>query len=189
MVCFLIEIKNEKIKNGNKVLFDKLDLKLPPGFYQLNGQNGIGKSTFLKYIAGIKKGKKYFKTKESVFYLPEKFTLPRNLTIKDILSVLDYAQVNMIKRYGLDVNSRIKELSKCMLQKVGLIISLSNLYDILLYDEPFEGLDDNSVNIFLDDIKKRENITVIITCHKVSSGVQLTFKKLKIEQKKVLYDE
>lgn len=48
-----IQLESLRKSYGRKTIFDQLDLKLSPGLYFVKGENGTGKSTLLKLIAGV----------------------------------------------------------------------------------------------------------------------------------------
>jgi ABC-type multidrug transport system ATPase subunit len=57
-----------------------------------------------------------------------------------------------------------------MKQKVEIIRILIHNPSILLLDEPFSGLDFNSINLLikmLKDLRERENLTIIIATHRI----------------------
>jgi ABC-type multidrug transport system ATPase subunit len=64
-----------------------------------------------------------------------------------------------------------------MKQKVEIIRILIHNPSILLLDEPFSGLDFNSINLLikmLNDLKEKENLTVILTTHKIEVIQQIS---------------
>lgn len=138
------------------------------------GTNGAGKSTTVKILLGLVKGYtggvKVFDRelelssvdyKSRIGYVPEAADLYDSLTAMEYLTFVG-------ELYGLDsktvetraakllnifdlggvVNSRISSFSKGMKQKVLIIASLIHDPDILLLDEPINGMDANSVIVF-----------------------------------------
>lgn len=97
--------------------------------------------------------------------------------------------LTLLKRYQLRLKFKVKTLSKGMLQKVGLILSLLGEYDIYLFDEPFEGLDDLTCKLFLEDLEALKDKLVIIAYHKRSTLVDSKYKSLIIEDGQVILNE
>ena len=58
----------------------------------------------------------------------------------------------MLRNSGVD--KKIKELSKGMKQKIILIQAIAKDVDAYFFDEPLNGLDDESINLFIDEINK-----------------------------------
>ena len=67
-------------------------------------------------------------------------------------------------------NKNISALSKGNMQKVGIIQMVLSEGDLYLFDEPTDGLDNISVELFVDDLKKllEKGKTIIISTHKKS---------------------
>lgn len=141
--------------------------------YLFVGENGSGKSTTIKLISkvifntchdGIIKND--FK---KIVYLPDKRSYPKLLNVKTYLKyyLMDNKNIDdYIFKYHLP-NKKIGGLSKGMLQKLGIIQTILCDGDLYLFDEPTDGLDIDSINIFKKDILKllNENKTIIISTH------------------------
>lgn len=185
----MLEIRNLVLINGHKTIIDCDYMALEEGLYQLLGPNGSGKTTLMRYFAGIKPGKYgYFNSSLKTFYLPEKFNLPKQALVEDILRlfmVMTKSKENIeywTSRYEIDTSLRIAELSKGMIQRVGIIISMIGGYEFILYDEPFEGLDDKNTRLFISDIKHLKAKYIILSYHRLSTKRRLGFKVLEIKE-------
>lgn len=182
-------LKLEKISKRfkNKVIFKDVSYEFDKGIYILMGYNGSGKSTLFKIISDIDSNYLGKVGVNNLFYLPEKMTLPKELKTYDFLNC--YMKINksygsfieLCSKYNLE-NKPIKSLSKGMIQKVGIIMSLLDKYDTILYDEPLEGLDEESINLFINDIKKIKDTTIIISLHEIPKGLRLNAKKIIIKE-------
>ena len=146
--------------------------------YLIVGTNGSGKSTLIKCIMGINQptlGEIIVKTK-NIAYIPEKYYYPEFCTINQFLKsilglynlehnvyLIDYYCV----RLNIDKNKIISKLSKGMQQKVLIIQALIHNADLFIFDEPLNGLDNQSQKIFFEIINeiKKNNKTLIITTH------------------------
>lgn len=155
------------------------------------GTNGVGKSTLIKSILGlikidsgcikynnmdistlIKQGK--------VGYLPEYLDFSKNILLytylKDmsIIKGMDTTTVDeninfLLDLFDLKKNAyeSIHTFSKGMKKKVGFIQAILNSPNLLILDEPTDGLDPKSRRTMLNFIKDmtNKNCTVIITSH------------------------
>lgn len=181
----MIKIENIKKKYGSKVIFEDVSFEFENSIYFIIGSNGSGKSTLLKMIAGIDDSYSGKIVASNVFYLPEKLNLPKDLMTYELIN--QYSKINkcmgnfieLASKYELD-NLPIRKISKGMIQKVGIIISLLDKYDVILYDEPLEGLDHKSIKTFFDDIKKIRNSTIIISIHEIPKNLKVNAKKIYI---------
>lgn len=138
---------------GTRAVLRGLNLTLKAGeVTALIGQNGVGKTTLLRLMAGVlepDKGQVLYTGKNQA-YLAENTPLHDHLTAADYLhffarlhnrSTADIQ--NMIERTGIGhlVNMPIGRLSRGQRQLVGLAITLLPSPDLLLLDEPTSGLD------------------------------------------------
>lgn len=153
----------------------------------LLGENGSGKTTFLKIIAGIlrKSGgevqicgqKPGVKTKSIVSYLPDKNYLYKWMTIGDAVQFFKdfYADFNekkceeLLKFMKLEKDLKVTELSKGMVEKLNLSLVLSRDAKLYVLDEPLGGVDPVAREQILDAIVKQysEESSIIITTHLV----------------------
>lgn len=165
-----------------------LTLSVPPGtVWAVVGPNGAGKSTLLSLILGFvrpsegevslggDRPRDYLRD-HGAAYLPERFSLPPSWRARDALRLLarldrvDTARVEpAIELFGLaeHVDKRTRELSRGLLQRLGLAQALLAPRDLIVLDEPTEGLDP-VWRIRLRDIiadLRRADRTIIIASH------------------------
>ncbi|MDE7385286.1 MAG: ATP-binding cassette domain-containing protein [Anaeroplasmataceae bacterium] len=157
----------------------------PESLYLFVGENGSGKSTTIKLISHVifnssKEGKIINDFKRMV-YLPDKRSYPKLLTVETYLKYYlpvapsDKELELWMKKYHLP-NKKIGSLSKGMLQKLGILQTILNAGDLYLFDEPTDGLDVDSIQLFKKDIKELlcQKKTIIISTHN-----KLLYKDLK----------
>lgn len=175
---------------GNTTSVDGLNLEIKTGsITALVGPNGAGKSTTIKMLLGLVKPtsgraevvgydpvKEPVKVQSKIGYIPETQSLYGHMTADDLLrfcsrlhSRWDAEFVDeYISRLGLPRNKRIKELSKGMKTQLHLIAELAHHPDVLILDEPFNGLDPINTRYFiealLDEVGQRGQ-TVLIATH------------------------
>jgi ABC-2 type transport system ATP-binding protein len=175
--------------------------------YGILGPNGAGKTTTIRMLLNIippDSGEilidnKPFeeKMKEKIGYLPEERGLYRKLKVKDTLcffgelkgmkpkEALKSAE-SWIEKIGLSewFDRKVEELSKGMQQKIQFITSIIHNPDIIIFDEPFSGLDPLNTEILLDIMleMKKKGSTILFSTHilehaeKLVDGVTLIKK-------------
>ena len=190
----MIELENLSKYFGKKCAVQNVDLHIDRGdLFALLGPNGAGKSTILGMITGLLKpdhgrikidGKRFENNRNEILhsmgilfenpsfydYLTgrENITLLARLkgcnnhkkisTLFDIVSLSDRAN-DLVKKYSLG-----------MKQRLALASALISDPDILILDEPTNGLDPEGVHIILSllqDLSKNKQTTIIISSHQV----------------------
>ena len=154
----------------------------------LLGPNGSGKTTLIKMITGLltpTQGQITIdgipigeKTKSMVSYLPDSVFLDRNMKVKDCLSFFcdffdDFDVLRaeeMIRRLDLDMNKKLKHLSKGNQEKVNLIMTMSRQEKLYVLDEPIAGVDPAARDYIISTIINNYNpaATVLIATHLIS---------------------
>ncbi len=158
----MLEIKN-LTKDFNKFKLDNVSFKLEPGYIMgFIGPNGAGKSTTIKLIMNLLKkdsgeikvfGKDHIQfekeIKNRIGFVYDESYFYEDLTIRQMKNIIapfykkwDEKLFNKyIKDFDLDLNQKIKKLSKGMKMKFSLAIALSHNADLIIMDEPTSGLD------------------------------------------------
>ena len=149
---------------AESVALDGVDLEVPRGeAFGLLGPNGAGKTTFIKCLLGIShpdSGEVVLlggrpedpRTRARVGYLPERLTLPGAWTPRAFLGSVarlkglprERAAVEaLLARVGLTETAerRIRGFSKGMRQRLGLAAALVGAPELLVLDEPTDGVD------------------------------------------------
>ncbi len=157
----VIEANNITKGFGEKLLYENLTFKLPPGgIVGIIGPNGAGKTTLFKMITGqIEPDAGTFKVGETVklSYIDQSREMNSDATIlQEISGGLDLIKMGnrevnaraYISRFnfsGDDQNKRIKELSGGEKNRVHLAKMLKEEGNVLLLDEPTNDLDVNTL--------------------------------------------
>ena len=167
----MIKVKDISKKYGNRIIFENISCSLEnQRIYALVGVNGIGKSTLLNAItqpASMDSGKveidgidnREFKSKFQFFYVPDSKEMFLNLTGNEYLKcIIQLYRQNAVKaketlerlstafKLERSLNEYIANYSLGMKQKVYLIASFLSGAGNLILDEPFNGLDPESVS-------------------------------------------
>lgn len=193
----MLEIKNISTGYDKKqVLFDVSFTVGDDEIVLLTGGNGSGKSTVLKCIYGLlpiwnKEGKVFFNgndiskiessemVKQGIVYIPQKNNYFESLTIHENLIVSGSTYSNVV------INQREKEvyqlphlyelrnstpfnLSGGERQMLALGNALMHKPKLILFDEPFAGLDETNTQIMIDELLKlkKQKISILIVEHK-----------------------
>ncbi len=185
----VIEIKELK-KNYPDFSLTIDELKIPSGVViGLIGENGAGKTTFIKSILNIiKKDSGTIKIfnknleeqeldiKKDIGVVLDNSFIPENLRPKDINMVMKEIYDNWdtelfykyLKDFKIKDNQILKTMSKGMRKKVEIATSLSHHPKLLILDEATSGLDpivrNEVLDIFLDFIQDEDH-TVILSTH------------------------
>lgn len=171
-----------------KVL-DNIYMEVRKGtIYGLIGPNGAGKTTIINHINGVLKpnageitigGEKIFeneKVKQTVLNISDDWFYYSTFTIKemarfyrDMYPNFNIARYESISRiFKIDEKRQIRKLSKGMKKQVAFWLSLSAMPDVLILDEPLDGLDPvmrkQVLNLVIADVADRE-MTVLVSSH------------------------
>lgn len=175
----VIEFNDVSKAYGERVLYEHLNFKLPPGgIVGVIGPNGAGKTTLFRMISGKEKPTSgEIKIGESVklAYVDQDRTLDPEKTVIDVISggldllKLGGREVNArayISRFnfsGEDQNKRIKELSGGEKNRVHLAAMLKEEGNVLLLDEPTNDLDVNTLRALEEALMEYAGCAVVIS--------------------------
>ena len=153
---------------GNTLAVDHASLEIPSGtVYGLLGPNGAGKTTTIKMlttllvpsagtasVAGSDVIKAADDVRRKVGYVPEQIALYQGLTAREYLEFAGHIRAlaedviaarsgRLMEHFGLadDCDRRLTEFSKGMQRKVLMCAALLHDPEVLILDEPMEGLD------------------------------------------------
>ncbi|WP_243385533.1 ABC transporter ATP-binding protein [Bacillus kexueae] len=166
-----------------------VDLHIKRGsIYGLLGTNGAGKTTLLKILAGLYKEDKGVVSineqsiyenealKDRVMFLSDFPSFFAHYTVRQMANVYknlyhqwDEERFQALQEvFELDIHKKIQRFSKGMQRQVAFWLALSTKPDVLILDEPFDGLDPvmrrKVKNLILQDVAERE-MTVLVSSH------------------------
>jgi ABC-2 type transport system ATP-binding protein len=187
-------------KYHNTIAVNNVDMRIKQGdIYGLVGKNGAGKTTLIRMICGLtmptsgeielfnetsieglnkSRGRSgcIIETPSFFPYLSaeknlEYYRIQRGIAEKDCIK-------NVIKIVGLGDtgNKKFKNFSLGMKQRLGLALAIMASPDLLVLDEPINGLDPTGIVEFRDillRLNKEKNTTIIISSHILSELAQL----------------
>ena len=184
-----IKVKGLNKLYGQQKALNNLDLEInKKEIIGLLGPNGAGKSTLMKCIVGLLNPTEgeitvnnlslqsnSFNIRKIIGYLPENNPLYYEMYVREYLDFvvgirdLPKSRIDeVIEMVGLDLeqNKKIKDLSKGYKQRVGIAQAIIHEPEILILDEPTNGLDPNQILEIRELIKKvGKDKTVIISTH------------------------
>ena len=165
----MVELNELNFSYGKENIFTNTNLTLKPGnLYGLLGLNGAGKSTLLKLIAGLlfaKSGKlnvlghapekRVPSFLSKLFLLPENIVMP-SITDKTYLSMFSpfYPRFDkdqferLLNEFGVPRDQMLNTLSHGQQKKFALSFGLACNAELLILDEPSNGLDIPSKGLF-----------------------------------------
>ncbi|WP_347375079.1 ABC transporter ATP-binding protein [Aequorivita sp. Q41] len=193
----VVQTKNLNFSySKNKKDIEDLELKVPKGsIYGFLGPNGSGKSTTIRLILGLLKknsgtvalfgelfnGQSRLKVLNKVGGLIENPSLYEHLNAIDNLKISANYRQNISSSRIFEVleivnltnakNKRVKEYSLGMKQRLGLAISLLSNPELIILDEPTNGLDPKGIiemRTLIKDLNKKFGTTIFISSHLLS---------------------
>ena len=172
----------------NKGVFD-VSFEIEAGeVFGFLGPNGAGKTTTIRHILGFSRPQKGStsvlsmnswthpeKIQKTLGYLPGEIAFPDDMTgaqlikqIADMRGMKDMSKADtLIKKFELDPSGGLKRMSKGMKQKVGIVCAFMHKPEVLVLDEPTNGLDPLMQSIFIDLIQdeKKAGKTILLSSH------------------------
>lgn len=185
----LLKIDNVTKKYGRFKALDNVTLTLQSGkIVGVLGPNGSGKTTLIKIINGLLKDYQGnilvdgnpigVESRKIISYLPDENYFQDWMYIKDVLNIFsdlyqDFQKDNcleLMKRFNLEPNMKIKSLSKGMKEKFQLCLVMSRKAKLYILDEPIAGVDPAAREVILDVILNNydEDALVLISTHLIS---------------------
>jgi len=194
----IIVAKNLSKKYNGTLVVDNFNINIGKGeIFGLLGPNGAGKSTIILMllglteptsgdisVAGFNSTKEPLKVKRITGYLPEKIGFYEDMTAKSNLAYT--AELNNIPyreipkridkvletvQLSKNKNQLVKTYSKGMKQRLGIADVLIKDPEVVIFDEPTEGLDVKVANQILQtilDLNKKKNITFLLSSHQLN---------------------
>lgn len=185
----MIEVRNViKEFDGFRAL-DDLSMTVPTGsVYGLVGPNGAGKSTIIRHLTGIYRqdageimidGAPVFENpevKSRIAYIPDDIFYYANASIREMMdfyrSIYPHFDAERFKKlsdvFGLDPKRQMRRLSKGMQKQAAFWIAMSLRPEILILDEPVDGLDPvmrrQIWSIIMADVAEN-GTTVLVSSH------------------------
>lgn len=185
----MIDVKSVTKKYNHHFAVNDLSLRVKKGsIYGLLGSNGAGKTSLLKLVAGINRpdqgtiqidelpAYEHVAVKERVVFIPDVLYFFPQATVSQMAAQYKEYYPNWNQQrfeqlkpaFNIELNRKIHRLSKGMKRQVAFWLALSAMPDVMILDEPIDGLDpvmrQKIKNLLFQDVAERE-MTVIISSH------------------------
>ena len=190
---YILETNNLEKKYKNFKAISDLNIHVKKGaIYGLIGKNGAGKTTLIRPICGLQNptsgtysifgvkntDKKILRERERIGAIVETPSIYVNMSAKDnlleqfkLIGLPNTEAIDeLLKLVGLENtgNKKAKNFSLGMKQRLGIAIALVNNPDLLILDEPINGLDPEGIieiRELILKLNKKKKITILISSH------------------------
>jgi len=199
-------------KYKDNTVLNNVDMTVYRGdIYGIIGRNGAGKTAMMKIFTGLtektegeytifgKSSKEFNKVKHRIGYLIESPSFYSNLTCYQNLKyhaiqkgIADLGHIDEIietVRLTKEKDKKFRRLSLGMKQRLGIALALLDDPDLVLLDEPINGIDPIGISEMRETFRKlnhERNMTFIISSHILSELYNTANRFLFIDHGKVL---
>ncbi|MGX7112332.1 ATP-binding cassette domain-containing protein [Gemella cuniculi] len=212
----VLEVLGLKKRIGLKTIVDDITFDMRKGeIIGLLGPNGSGKTTIMRMMVGLTKI-----TKGDVYCFEKPLGLGKTRMLKEVGSMIEtpefynymsgWANLKQIARVcgkkvsrakikelvefvGLKdvINKKVKTYSLGMRQRLGLAQALLNDPQILILDEPVNGLDPQGVQDFRNKLKEisATGVSILISSHLLDEIEKVCDRIIVIERGKIIADD
>ncbi|BDB00699.1 ABC transporter ATP-binding protein [Clostridium botulinum] len=197
---YILKTTNLSKKYKKDFVVDSVNISIKRGeIYGFIGENGAGKTTFIRMITGLvaptngeiklfskEKGDELGNVRKRIGALIERPAFYPYMTAYENLEAFRIEKGipgkecidKILKSVGLyeDRNKKLKNFSLGMKQKLALAIALLGDPEFLILDEPINGLDPmriKEIRELLKKLNKEKNITILISSHILGELYQL----------------
>ena len=201
MTKFICETKNLSKKYKDFYALKNVNLTIPKGeIYGLVGENGAGKTTLIRLLTGLN-----FKSEGEIILFGHKdnlqherskigctiempalykdMTASQNLEVQRIQRGIPNKKciTDTLELIGLSNagKKRVANFSLGMKQRLGIAIALLGNPEVLILDEPVNGLDPAGIKEVRDlllKLNKEKNVTIMISSHLLDELAKITTK-------------
>ncbi|MBI3319976.1 MAG: ABC transporter ATP-binding protein [Candidatus Omnitrophica bacterium] len=182
---------------GKLIALEEFSLEVPRGeILALVGPNGAGKTTALKLMVGLLTPttgrvliggydvhRQPLEVKRLLSFVPDQPFLYESLTVAELLGFVgsmyqiqrssgERRAAELLGLFGLEevVSERVGRLSYGMKSRLALIVSLLHEPEVLFLDEPFFGLDPQTLRLVKRLLleRARQGVAVVLSTHQLS---------------------
>ncbi len=209
-----VEVSNVTKSFGDVAVASGISFQVARGeVFGLIGPNGAGKTTVIRMLMEIIRPDSGWvrvlgeplreTTKNQIGYLPEERGLYKKLTVAESLSYLSSLKGSsgpavrqraamLLERTGMlpHLHRKIEELSKGMAQLIQFIATILHDPKLVVFDEPFYGLDPVNTRLLKDMIGelRQQGKAVILSTHMMNEVEELCDRIMMIDRgRPVLY--
>lgn len=212
---YIVETKRLTKKFGKETAIDHLEMKIPKGeIYGFLGPNGAGKTTTIRMLLGLMKpasgsvhlfGKDMRSNRidilKNVGSLVENPSYYAHLTAREnleasrkILNVPKERIDEVLKLVRLQgaANKKVKGFSLGMKQRLGIAAAMLHQPELLILDEPTNGLDPSGIiemRQLIQSLPKEYGMTVLISSHLLSEIDQIATRVGVVSRGKMIFQD
>lgn len=212
---YIVETKRLTKKFGKETAIDHLEMKIPKGeIYGFLGPNGAGKTTTIRMLLGLMKpasgsvhlfGKDMRSNRidilKNVGSLVENPSYYAHLTAREnleasrkILNVPKERIDEVLKLVRLQgaANKKVKGFSLGMKQRLGIAAAMLHQPELLVLDEPTNGLDPSGIiemRQLIQSLPKEYGMTVLISSHLLSEIDQMATRVGVVSRGKMIFQD
>ena len=210
----IVTANNLTKQYGSFTALENIDLTVYKGdIFGLIGRNGAGKTTLLKILSGLtestdgdysifsKTGDDLRRQRRRIGCLIEEPAFFKNMTARENLKyyclqkgITDLSQIdNVLETVALTGTDKkkYKDFSLGMQQRLGIAFALLDSPDLVMLDEPINGIDPIGVSELRDtffSLNRERDVTLIISSHILSELYAVANRFLIIDKGKVIKD-
>ena len=210
----IVTANNLTKQYGSFTALENIDLTVYKGdIFGLIGRNGAGKTTLLKILSGLtestdgdysifsKTGDDLRRQRRRIGCLIEEPAFFKNMTARENLKyyclqkgITDLSQIdNVLETVALTGTDKkkYKDFSLGMQQRLGIAFALLDSPDLVMLDEPINGIDPIGVSELRDTffrLNRERDVTLIISSHILSELYAVANRFLIIDKGKVIKD-
>lgn len=206
----VVETRDLTKRFGDNCALAGLTMTVPRGhIVGFLGRNGSGKTTTIKILLDVIRRTSGEATvlgeptgsvavRRRVGFLGEDKRLYSYMTVREILAFTrpffptwrNETETRLLADFELPVNRKVGALSKGMRTKLGLLLNLCRHAELLILDEPSEGLDPVMTEQMLQSLVRQaaDGTTIFFSSHQVAEVEQIADHIVAIEKGRVLIE-
>ena len=208
----VIHVENLTKRYGLRLAVDQISFDVPRGsLFGFLGPNGSGKTTTMRILLGLLKSTSGAATvfdldpwragkwiKADLGYLPGDLRLYSWLTGEIAIDLFGKMRgrdlreegSRLLKSFDLDPRVRVRNMSRGMKQKLGIILALTHKPSLLIFDEPTSSLDPLMQVSLYDELRRRvaDGATVFLSSHTLTEVEALCDRVVILREGRVVAD-
>ncbi len=209
----IVQMEQLTRRYGKHIALKEVNLKIPKGsLFGFIGPNGAGKSTTIRVLLGLLRPnggratifgldcrRRSKEIKKRVGYLPGDLVLYSWMNGLDALKMLSPLRgpelgprwKQLAAYFELDLKTRVRDMSRGMRQKLGLLFALAHDPELLILDEPTSALDPLTQERLYRELRRRaqKGHTVFFSSHILGEVADLCDRVAIIRKGEIVEDE
>jgi ABC-2 type transport system ATP-binding protein len=206
----VVETRDLTKRFGNNYALSGLTMTVPPGhIVGFLGRNGSGKTTTIKILLDVIRRASGEATvlgeptgsvaiRRRIGFLGEDKRLYSYMTVREIIAFTRpffptwriETETRLLADFELPLSRKVNTLSKGMRTKLGLLLNLCRHSELLILDEPSEGLDPVMAEQMLQNLVRQaaDGTTIFFSSHQVAEIEQIADHIIAIEKGRVILE-